>query len=166
MVGYWRKEGVAMLYCRYLEEELIIEKYSVNVTKRKMNYDEEEYYIYGVKIPEQFLPIFQGKRIVLTKGFGRKNHSLIINAFLEPEWEELEERLNALPVSSDKAARRIAYFFQGSAQDSELTDGGSIVVMEYLINMADIIDDQCLFLVIHQEDGTRFAIARKDLFED
>lgn len=76
-----------MLYCRYLEEELIIEKYPVDVTKRKMNYDRKEYYIYGVKIPEQFLPIFQGKRIVLTKGFGRKNHSLIINVFLEPEWE-------------------------------------------------------------------------------
>ena len=85
----------------------------------KYDYIEEEYYIYSVKIPEHFLSIFQGKQLVLTKGFGRKNHSIILNIFLEPEWENFEKRLNALPVSSDLTARRIAYFFQGSAQDSE-----------------------------------------------
>lgn len=66
-----------MLYARDLEEELIIDKYLVDVTRRKMNYIEEEYYIYSVKIPEHFLSIFQGKQLVLTKGFGRKNHSII-----------------------------------------------------------------------------------------
>ncbi len=155
-----------MLYGRYLEEESIIDQYLVDVTKREMNDDGEEYYIYGIKIPEQFLSIFQGEQLVLTKGFGRKNHSIILNIFLGPEWEIFEKRLNALPVSSDQSARRIAHFFQSSAQDSELTDDGSIVVTDYLINVAGIIADQCLFLVIHQEDGIRFSIARKDLFED
>lgn len=155
-----------MLYGRDLEEELIIDKYLVDVTRRKMNYIEEEHYIYGVKIPEHFLSIFQGKQLVLTKGFGRKNHSIILNIFIEPEWENFEKRLNALPVSSDLTARRIAYFFQGSAQDSELTDDGSIVVMDYLIDAAGITDDQCLFLVIRQEDEIRFSICRKDLFEE
>ena len=31
---------------------------------------------------------------------------------------------------------------------------------------ANILDDQCLFLTIHQEDGIRFAIACKDMFDD
>lgn len=155
-----------MFYDRYLEEESIIDKYLVDVTKREMNDNGDVYYIYDVRIPEQFLPVFQGKQLILTQGFRRKNHSMVLNIFSEPEWEKFEKRLNELRVSSEQSARRIACFFQSSAQNSELTDDGSIVVMDYLINMAGIIDDQCLFLVIRRENGTGFSIARKDLFED
>lgn len=155
-----------MHYFRYLEKEINIEKYLVDVTKRKMNYKGNTYFEYGVKIPEQYLPIFKGKRLVLTKGFGREDHSMILNIFLESEWNEFEKRINAFQVSSDQRAKRIAYFFQAGAQDSELTDDNRIAVMEPLIDIASIMDDQCLFLVIHQEDGTRFCIARKEMFED
>lgn len=64
------------------------------------------------------------------------------------------------------AVTQLAFLFQNYAQDSELIDDSKIVIMEYLIQIAHITDDQCLFLVIHQEDGTRFSIARKNLFED
>lgn len=155
-----------MRYARYLDDELFIEKYSVDVTKKEMYDGEDTYFEYGIKIPKQFVPIFQGQRLVLTKGYGRKGGQTIVNIFFESEWEKLEERLNKLPTTSDKRVRSLASFFTGNAIDAKLEIDDTIVVQQHLIHTSNILDGQCLFLVIHQEDGTRFAIACKDMFDD
>lgn len=154
-----------MRYARYLDDELLIEKYVVDVTRKEVYDDEGANFEYGIKIPEKFVPIFQGQQLVVTRGYGRKGHPVIINIFLESAWEEFEEHLNKLPTTSDKRVRRLASFFTGDATDTELTVENKIVMQEHLINIANI-DRQCLFLVIHQEDGMRFAVACKDMFDD
>ena len=42
----------------------------------------------------------------------------------EAEWNAFEEKLNALPTTTDKKARAFAYFFQGSATDGDLDKQG------------------------------------------
>ena len=90
-----------MRYARYLDNELFIEKYIVDVTKKEV-YEEDAYFEYSIKIPEQFASIFRGQRLVLTKGFGKKGYPTIVNIFLEAEWAEFEKRLNQLPTTSDQ----------------------------------------------------------------
>ena len=53
-----------------------------------------------------------------------------------------------------------------SAIEEELEADDSVAISQYLIHTANILDDQYLFLVIHQEDDIRFAIACKDMFDD
>ena len=60
-----------MRYARYLDDELLIEKYVVDVTRKEVYDDEGANFEYGIKIPEKFVPIFQGQQLVVTRGYGR-----------------------------------------------------------------------------------------------
>ena len=53
-----------------------------------------------------------GEHFVITKGMEN-----CLYVYPENEWNAFEEKLNALPTTTDKKARAFAYFFQGSATD-------------------------------------------------
>ena len=54
----------------------------------------------------------------------------------EAEWNAFEEKLNALPTTTDKNARKFAYFFQGSATDGELDKQGRTLIPAVLRDYA------------------------------
>ena len=60
-----------------------------------------------------------GEHFVITKGMEN-----CLYVYPEAEWNAFEEKLNALPTTTDKNARKFAYFFQGSATDGELDKQG------------------------------------------
>ena len=64
-----------------------------------------------------------GEHFVITKGMEN-----CLYVYPEAEWNAFEEKLNALPTTTDKNARKFAYFFQGSATDGELDKQGSRLI--------------------------------------
>ena len=64
-----------------------------------------------------------GEHFVITKGMEN-----CLYVYPEAEWNAFEEKLNALPTTTDKNARKFAYFFQGSATDGELDKQGRTLI--------------------------------------
>ena len=72
-----------------------------------------------------------GEHFVITKGMEN-----CLYVYPEAEWNAFEEKLNALPTTTDKNARKFAYFFQGSATDGELDKQGRTLIPAVLIDYA------------------------------
>ena len=64
-----------------------------------------------------------GEHFVITKGMEN-----CLYVYPEAEWNTFEEKLNALPTTTDKKARAFAYFFQGSAADGDLDKQGRTLI--------------------------------------
>ena len=81
-----------------------------------------------------------GENFVITKGMEN-----CLYVYPEDEWNAFEEKLNALPTTTDKKARAFAYFFQGSAADGELDKQGSTLIPAVLKRlMRSLIRKLCL----------------------
>ena len=63
----------------------------------------------------------------------------------ENEWDAFEEKLNALPTTTDKKARAFAYFFQGSATDGDLDKQGRTLIPSVLREFAHL-DKEVVFV--------------------
>ncbi len=74
-----------------------------------------------------------GEHFVITKGMEN-----CLYVYPETEWRTFEEKLNALPTTTDKKARAFAYFFQGSAVDGELDKQGRTLVPPVLREYAKL----------------------------
>ena len=72
-----------------------------------------------------------GEHFVITKGMEN-----CLYVYPEVEWNAFEEKLNALPTTTDKNARKFAYFFQGSATDGELDKQGRTLIPAVLRDYA------------------------------
>ncbi len=72
-----------------------------------------------------------GEHFVITKGMEN-----CLYVYPEAEWNAFEEKLNALPTTTDKNARTFAYFFQGSATDGELDKQGRTLIPAVLRDYA------------------------------
>ena len=72
-----------------------------------------------------------GEHFVITKGMEN-----CLYVYPEDEWNIFEEKLNALPTTTDKNARKFAYFFQGSATDGELDKQGRTLIPAVLRDYA------------------------------
>ena len=72
-----------------------------------------------------------GEHFVITKGMEN-----CLYVYPEAEWHAFEEKLNALPTTTDKNARKFAYFFQGSATDGELDKQGRTLIPAVLRDYA------------------------------
>ena len=68
-----------------------------------------------------------GEHFVITKGMEN-----CLYVYPENEWNAFEEKLNALPTTTDKKARAFAYFFQGSATDGDLDKQGRTLIPSVL----------------------------------
>ena len=68
-----------------------------------------------------------GENFVITKGMEN-----CLYVYPENEWAAFEEKLNALPTTTDKKARAFAYFFQGSAVDGDLDKQGRTLIPSVL----------------------------------
>lgn len=74
-----------------------------------------------------------GEHFVITKGMEN-----CLYAYPENEWIAFEEKLTALPTTTDKKARAFAYFFQGSAVDGDLDKQGRTLIPAVLRNHANL----------------------------
>ena len=72
-----------------------------------------------------------GEHFVITKGMEN-----CLYVYPEAERNSFEEKLNALPTTTDKNARKFAYFFQGSATDGELDKQGRTLIPAVLRDYA------------------------------
>ena len=63
----------------------------------------------------------------------------------ETEWNAFEEKLNALPTTTDKNARAFAHFFQGSATDGDLDKQGRTLIPSVLRTYAKL-DKEVVFI--------------------
>ena len=72
-----------------------------------------------------------GEHFVITKGMEN-----CLYVYPEAEWNAFEEKLNALQTTTDKNARKFAYFFQGSATDGELDKQGRTLIPAVLRDYA------------------------------
>ena len=72
-----------------------------------------------------------GEHFVITKGMEN-----CLYVYPEAEQNAFEEKLNALPTTTDKNARKFAYFFQGSATDGELDKQGRTLIPAVLRDYA------------------------------
>ena len=72
-----------------------------------------------------------GEHFVITKGMEN-----CLYVYPEAECNAFEEKLNALPTTTDKNARKFAYFFQGSATDGELDKQGRTLIPAVLRDYA------------------------------
>jgi len=81
-----------------------------------------------------------GEHFVITKGM---EECLYIHP--EAEWNIFEEKLNALPTTTDKKARAFAYFFQGSATDGDIDKQGRTLIPQNLREYAHI-EKEVVFL--------------------
>lgn len=64
-----------------------------------------------------------GENFVITKGMEN-----CLYVYPEAQWAAFEEKLNALPTTTDKKARAFAHFFQGSAADGNLDKQGRTLI--------------------------------------
>lgn len=71
-----------------------------------------------------------GEHFVITKGMEN-----CLYVYPEAEWNTFEEKLNALPTTTDKKARAFAYFFQGSAADGDLDKQGRTLILLYCVHL-------------------------------
>ena len=74
-----------------------------------------------------------GEHFVITKGM---DNCLFV--YPEAEWTAFEEKLNNLPTTTDKNARALAHFFQGSAVDGDLDKQGRTLIPANLRIFANI----------------------------
>lgn len=74
-----------------------------------------------------------GENFVITKGM---DHNLYI--YPGDHWNEFEAKLNALPTTTDKKARKFAYHFQGSAIDGDLDKQGRVLIPSNLRTFAGL----------------------------
>lgn len=81
-----------------------------------------------------------GEHFVITKGMEN-----CLYVYPEAEWTAFEEKLNALPTTTDKNARKFAYFFQGSATDGELDKQGRTLIPAVLRGYA-MLDKEVVFI--------------------
>ena len=81
-----------------------------------------------------------GENFVITKGMEN-----CLYVYPETEWNAFEEKLNALPTTTDKKARAFAYFFQGSATDGDLDKQGRTLIPSVLRNYAQL-DKEVVFI--------------------
>lgn len=81
-----------------------------------------------------------GEHFVITKGMEN-----CLYVYPEAEWNAFEEKLNALPTTTDKKARAFAYFFQGSAIDGDLDKQGRTLLSSVLRDYAKI-DKEVVFV--------------------
>ena len=81
-----------------------------------------------------------GENFVITKGMEN-----CLYVYPEQEWNAFEEKLNALPTTTDKKARAFAYFFQGSAVDGDLDKQGRTLIPQVLRNYA-MLDKEVVFI--------------------
>ena len=81
-----------------------------------------------------------GEHFVITKGMEN-----CLYVYPEAEWTAFEEKLNALPTTTDKKARAFAYFFQGSAADGDLDKQGRTLIPSVLRTFAHL-DKEVVFI--------------------
>ena len=81
-----------------------------------------------------------GEHFVITKGMEN-----CLYVYPEAEWNTFEEKLNALPTTTDKKARAFAYFFQGSAADGDLDKQGRTLIPSVLRTFAHL-DKEVVFI--------------------
>ena len=81
-----------------------------------------------------------GENFVITKGMEN-----CLYVYPENEWAAFEEKLNALPTTTDKKARAFAYFFQGSAVDGDLDKQGRTLIPAVLRKYA-MLDKEVVFI--------------------
>ena len=81
-----------------------------------------------------------GEHFVITKGMEN-----CLYVYPETEWTAFEEKLNALPTTTDKKARAFAYFFQGSANDVDLDKQGRVPISSVLRDYAKL-DKEVVFI--------------------
>lgn len=81
-----------------------------------------------------------GEHFVITKGM---EHCLYV--YPEAEWNAFESKLNALPTTTNKKARDLAHFFQGSAIDGELDKQGRTLLSSALRTYAGL-DKEVVFV--------------------
>ena len=81
-----------------------------------------------------------GENFVITKGMEN-----CLYVYPEHEWIAFEEKLNALPTTTDKKARAFAYFFQGSATDGDLDKQGRTLIPAVLREYARL-DKEVVFV--------------------
>ena len=81
-----------------------------------------------------------GEHFVITKGMEN-----CLYVYPEAEWTAFEEKLNALPTTTDKKARAFAYFFQGSAADGDLDMQGRTLIPSVLRTFAHL-DKEVVFI--------------------
>ena len=93
-----------------------------------------------------------GENFVITKGMEN-----CLYVYPENEWTAFEEKLNALPTTTDKKARAFAYFFQGSAVDGDLYKQGRTLIPAVLRKYA-MLDKEVVFIGM----GKRAEIWDKD----
>ncbi len=74
-----------------------------------------------------------GEHFVITKGMEN-----CLYVYPEEQWNEFEAKLNALPTTTDKKARALAYFFQGSAADGDLDKQGRTLIPSNLREFAQL----------------------------
>ena len=74
-----------------------------------------------------------GEHFVITKGMEN-----CLYVYPETEWNAFEEKLNALPTTTDKNARKFAYFFQESTNDGDLDKQGRTLVPSVLRDYAKL----------------------------
>ena len=102
-----------------------------------------------------------GEHFVITKGI---ENCLYI--YPETEWNAFEEKLNALPTTTNKKARSYAYFFQGSATDGDLDKQGRTFVPVYLRDFAGL-EKEVVFIGLGRRaeiwDKARWAARNTDV---
>ena len=81
-----------------------------------------------------------GEHFVITKGMEN-----CLYVYPEDHWNAFEEKLNALPTTTDKKARALAYFFQGSAADGDLDKQGRTLIPQNLREFAEL-DKEVVFI--------------------
>ena len=81
-----------------------------------------------------------GEHFVITKGMEN-----CLYVYPEDEWNTFEEKLNALPTTTDKKARALAYFFIGSATDGDLDKQGRTLIPSVLRDFAKL-DKEVVFI--------------------
>ena len=81
-----------------------------------------------------------GENFVITKGMEN-----CLYVYPEKAWITFEEKLNALPTTTDKKARAFAYFFQGSATDGDLDKQGRTLIPAPLREYAKL-DKEVVFI--------------------
>ena len=88
-----------------------------------------------------------GEHFVITKGMEN-----CLYVYPEAEWTAFEEKLNALPTTTDKKARAFAYFFQGSAADGDLDKQGRTLIPSVLRTFAHL-DKEVVFIGMGKRAG-------------
>lgn len=105
-------------------------------------------------IPSKFRE-YLGDRFVVTKGLDN-----CLYAYPMEEWENLEQKLKSLPLSSKDARAFVRFFFSG-ASECELDKQGRFVIPVNLIDYAGIKKE-----IVIIGASTRFEIWSKENWDE